>query len=195
VIPGTPNDQITASKIGLMWERVIETKLGELWEDERLVGYNDLENYLSVEYGLLLPKRYRVLRKFKISYTLNELEEFWRSHVSPYAALKSMKVYLHSVNENDLGFAPDDIATMQVHNNSISESIENDRGVYSHKRFDNIKKLLESTRLPEPPSEQALPKQIELSEKKYNQFIEQCPSYMNDYKKKLVKPALSSFTI
>jgi len=68
-IPGLPNDGVRLAPIGELWNSAFPdhyfAKLGSLYDDQaRLYGYNDIENYLDAETGLLTPERKRIFRLY-----------------------------------------------------------------------------------------------------------------------------------
>jgi len=220
VIPGLPDDQVTLSKIGSVWDSAFEKeskfRLGDIYDiGGRLIGYNDIENMLSADTGLLHKKQFRIFREFKnpdYQFTQEEWEnlrkedlENWHENrrrqdqglpqveQTQFHIVRSQKIELRSIGGNSLNFLEGDFLRMSSSEVSISEAVESvaskSPARYSHHRFPNILELLNSTELPQPPSNAALPRRRIVTTRVYQKFIESCPSYMDSYKQELVEEA------
>lgn len=186
-------------------------------ENKQIIGYNDLENYLDAYTGLIGTERFRIFREYKNKedwYTEAERQELYEEYselrqknwkleregkpkdetVTRYDQLCSLEVLLKNVDNNSLGFGVDTIR-MQSYGITIGLAIvERTEDCYNpftkrkmETRFKNIQDLLRRTELPQPPSNKALPRAKVVSEQAYEKFLADCPSYMSEYKHKLVE--------
>lgn len=220
-IPGLPDDQVTLSKIGSTWNSAFpkdsKFQLGNIYAiGERLQGFNDIENMLSADTGLLHAKQFRIFRQFKNQehwFTDEEWEklkqedrELWSAKhermrqglpeleiESNFHIIRSQKIRLKDVGNNNLHFGDNDIVRMSAAEISLSETTYQTEtetlARHAHHRFPNIYQLLVNTELPQPPSDAALPRPRAVTTRQYQKFLDLCPAYMSSYKEKLVEEA------